>query len=131
VKATRLKGIKDFKAAQFGLHPIALDTWGHFVFLHLQGGKPAAAAAAAGQGLQEQQQDVPGVSEWLGKFTAMHVCVTWWYSVQAAYSLQRHTLHTRHCNGGGGVCVVVVAGGIHYTCQGSCAHSENLSSAES
>jgi hypothetical protein len=73
VKATRLKGIKDFKATQFGLHPIALDVWGHFVFLHLQGGKPAAAAAAArhegdpNQQQQQQQAAALSVGEWLGE----------------------------------------------------------------
>ncbi|WIA32975.1 hypothetical protein OEZ86_006137 [Tetradesmus obliquus] len=66
VKATRLKGIKDFKATQFGLHPIALDVWGHFVFLHLQGGKPAAAAAAAAAGGQQGQLEAPSVADWLG-----------------------------------------------------------------
>jgi hypothetical protein len=70
VKATRLKGIKDFKATQFGLHPIALDVWGHFVFLHLQGGKPAAAAAAArheGHPEQQQQAAVQNVAACLGE----------------------------------------------------------------
>jgi hypothetical protein len=58
VKATRLKGIQDFKASANGLHPIALDTWGHFVFIHLQGGAGRAAGAAPAQ--------PPGVAEWLG-----------------------------------------------------------------
>jgi hypothetical protein len=60
VKATRLKGIKDFKASQFGLHPIALDVWGHFVFLHLQGGRPPAADV-------ELQSTTPDVAAWLGR----------------------------------------------------------------
>lgn len=58
VKATRLKGIQDFKAGAFGLHPIAVDTWGHFVFLHLQGGGPVGQGAAV--------QAPLGVAEWLG-----------------------------------------------------------------
>lgn len=32
-KANRLKGIKNFKAADFGLLPIPIDTWGPFIFL--------------------------------------------------------------------------------------------------
>lgn len=63
VKATRLKGIKDFKAGQFGLHPIALDVWGHLVLIHLQGGSQAAAAAAA-TGADVQP---PRVADWLGE----------------------------------------------------------------
>eukprot|EP00775_Hariotina_reticulata_P012655 gene12655-12782_t len=60
VKATRLKGIKDFKASQFGLHPIALDVWGHFVFLHLQGGRPPPADALP------HSTAAPDVAAWLG-----------------------------------------------------------------
>lgn len=79
VKATRLKGIKDFKASQYGLHPIALDTWGDMVFLNLQGGRPTAGGAAA---VAEVQQSLPRVSEWLGapeaaeisSATARHPC---------------------------------------------------------
>jgi hypothetical protein len=73
VKATRLKGIKDFKATQFGLHPIALDVWGHFVFLHLQGGKPTAAAAAVGCE-QHGQPETRSVTEWLGEWTELRCC---------------------------------------------------------
>jgi hypothetical protein len=58
VKATRLKGIQDFKAGAFGLHPIAVDTWGHFVFLHLQRGGPVGQGAAV--------QAPLGVAKWLG-----------------------------------------------------------------
>lgn len=58
MKATRLKGIQDFKATAYALPPIAVDTWGHFVFIHLQGGAGAAAGAApAGP---------TGVAAWLG-----------------------------------------------------------------
>jgi hypothetical protein len=63
VKATRLKGIQDFKATAYGLHPIAVDTWGHFVFIHLQGGAGRAASAAAAAAA-----DPPGVAEWLGVY---------------------------------------------------------------
>ena len=31
--ATKLKGIKDFAAKDYGLEPIQLDTWGQFVFI--------------------------------------------------------------------------------------------------
>ena len=31
--ATKLKGIKDFAAKDYGLVPIQLDTWGQFVFI--------------------------------------------------------------------------------------------------
>ena len=31
--ATKLKGIKDFHAKDYGLVPIQLDTWGQFVFI--------------------------------------------------------------------------------------------------
>jgi hypothetical protein len=31
--ATKLKGIKNFKAQDYGLVPIRLDTWGQFVFI--------------------------------------------------------------------------------------------------
>ena len=31
--ATKLKGIKDFAAKDYGLVPIRLDTWGQFVFI--------------------------------------------------------------------------------------------------
>lgn len=31
--ATKLKGIKDFQAQDYGLVPIKLDTWGQFVFI--------------------------------------------------------------------------------------------------
>jgi len=61
VKATRLKGIQDFKASSYGLHPIAVDTWGHFVFLHLQGGAGRAAAQAPAAAASP-----PSVAEWLG-----------------------------------------------------------------
>jgi hypothetical protein len=58
VKATRLKGIQDFKAGTYGLHPIAVDTWGDLLFLHLQGG--------AGKAAGEVPPLPPGVGEWLG-----------------------------------------------------------------
>jgi hypothetical protein len=60
VKATRLKGIQGFKAGDFGLHPIAVSTWGHLVFLHLQGG---AGRAAGGQ---QEAPPPPNLEEWLG-----------------------------------------------------------------
>jgi choline monooxygenase len=34
-KATRLRGIKDFSAKNFGLVPIAVDQWGPFIFINL------------------------------------------------------------------------------------------------
>jgi hypothetical protein len=67
VKATRLKGIQDFKAGAFGLHPIAVDSWGHFVFLHLQGGGPVGQGATV--------QAPLGVAEWLGMW--MGHCLIW------------------------------------------------------
>ncbi|KAF8067235.1 choline monooxygenase [Scenedesmus sp. PABB004] len=57
VKATRLKGIQGFKASANGLHPIALDTWGPLVLLHLQGG---------GGGGASERPPPPGVVESLG-----------------------------------------------------------------
>ena len=33
-KATRLKGIKDFSAKNFGLNPIEVEKWGPFLFLN-------------------------------------------------------------------------------------------------
>lgn len=39
-KATRMAGIRNFRAADHGLHPIRLGVWGRFVFLNL--GKPPA-----------------------------------------------------------------------------------------
>ncbi|CAH1783946.1 unnamed protein product [Owenia fusiformis] len=35
MKATRLKGIKDFKASDFGLRPVQVSTWGPLVFVKL------------------------------------------------------------------------------------------------
>eukprot|EP00879_Flechtneria_rotunda_P017439 GHRR01018274.1.p3 GENE.GHRR01018274.1~~GHRR01018274.1.p3 ORF type:complete len:105 (+),score=30.94 GHRR01018274.1:744-1058(+) len=72
VKATRLKGIQHFKASQYGLHPIAVQAWGHFVFLHLNGGRPAPAqqiVRAATTGRQNSIQHAaspPSVEAWLG-----------------------------------------------------------------
>lgn len=60
IKATRLKGIKDFKASQYGLHPIQLDTWGHMVFIHLQGGRPPKAPGG---------ESPAGISDWLGNMS--------------------------------------------------------------
>ena len=34
-KATKLKGIKDFKPKEFGLHEIPLTEWGPFIFIHM------------------------------------------------------------------------------------------------
>ena len=34
-KATRLKGIQDFSAKNFGLIPIAVEKWGPFIFINL------------------------------------------------------------------------------------------------
>lgn len=69
VKATRLKGIQDFKASGYGLHPIAVDTWGHFVFLHLQGGAGRAAAQAPAAAAAPSP---PSVAEWLGMCQILH-----------------------------------------------------------
>lgn len=35
MKATRLKGIQDFSAKNFGLVPINVDHWGPFIFINL------------------------------------------------------------------------------------------------
>ena len=35
-KATRLKGIQDFAAKNFGLIPIEVDTWGPFIYINLR-----------------------------------------------------------------------------------------------
>jgi hypothetical protein len=64
LKATRLKGIQDFKVGTYGLHPIAVDTWGDLVFLHLQGG----AGKTAGEAVVPPSP--PGVGEWLGTVPA-------------------------------------------------------------
>lgn len=34
-KATRLAGIRNFRAADHGLVPISIGVWGRFLFLHL------------------------------------------------------------------------------------------------
>ncbi len=56
-KATRLKGIKNFKASDYGLHPICVDTWGQMVFIN------------AGRGEEHSDSDKQhgGVKQWLGK----------------------------------------------------------------
>ena len=43
--ATKLKGIKDFQAKDYGLVPIKLDTWGQFVFIMTD---PSRCAASFG-----------------------------------------------------------------------------------
>jgi choline monooxygenase len=35
IKATKLKGIKDFKPKDFGLHEVPLCVWGPFLFIHM------------------------------------------------------------------------------------------------
>lgn len=49
-QATRLKGIQNFKAADFGLVPLRVDQWGPFVFV------------SGAQGTT-----VPPLAEWLGE----------------------------------------------------------------
>lgn len=63
VKATRLKGIKDFKVRDFGLHPLAIDTWGDLVFIHARGGRPPQPETSA----KYAHSKTPNVSEWLGR----------------------------------------------------------------
>ena len=41
--ATKLKGIKDFQAKDYGLVPIKLDTWGQFVFIMADPSRCAAS----------------------------------------------------------------------------------------
>ncbi|CAL8471392.1 g10934 [Coccomyxa elongata] len=48
--ATKLKGIKNFKAQDYGLVPIRLDTWGQFVFI-----------------LADPTSEKGSVAEWLGE----------------------------------------------------------------
>lgn len=56
-KATRLKGIQNFKASEHGLHPIHLDVWGLFIWLYL-GKEPECS-----------------VTQWLGKNVGSQRCV--------------------------------------------------------
>ncbi|CAL5220057.1 g2008 [Coccomyxa viridis] len=48
--ATKLKGIKDFQAKDYGLVPIKLDTWGQFVFI-----------------MADPSSEKGSVAEWLGE----------------------------------------------------------------
>jgi len=67
-RALRLKGIQAFRAPEWGLHPIHLDTWGPWVFLNF-GGQQAGS-----EGLQGS------VEEWLGVWFGggLRGCVAVW-----------------------------------------------------
>ena len=43
-KASKLKGIKNFKASEMGLLPVSVDTWGGFAFI--QTGKDRSGLVA-------------------------------------------------------------------------------------
>mmetsp|Transcript_11861 Transcript_11861/g.24944 ORF Transcript_11861/g.24944 Transcript_11861/m.24944 type:complete len:440 (-) Transcript_11861:235-1554(-) len=53
-KATRLAGIKNFKAKDYGLVPIQVEIWGSFVFAYLGG-------------VTGEEATPPSVSEWFGE----------------------------------------------------------------
>lgn len=42
-RAPQVRGIQEFDAADYGLKPIQLETWGHFVFLKFSEGGESAA----------------------------------------------------------------------------------------
>eukprot|EP00878_Enallax_costatus_P036372 GHUV01040836.1.p1 GENE.GHUV01040836.1~~GHUV01040836.1.p1 ORF type:complete len:414 (+),score=106.34 GHUV01040836.1:946-2187(+) len=63
VKATRLKGIQDFKSRDYGLHPLVLDTLGDMVFIHAQGGRPPSTVESSAE---SKQAKLPKVLEFLG-----------------------------------------------------------------
>ena len=73
-KATRLKGIQGFRAAEHGLLPLAVEQWGGFVWV-CQAGPPAGGGQQQGQAQQEEQQQqqeeepgaAQGVAAWLGR----------------------------------------------------------------
>ncbi|KAK9817021.1 hypothetical protein WJX72_008478 [[Myrmecia] bisecta] len=66
-KATRLKGIKNFRAADMGLVPIQVDTWGQLIFLHFGAATETTAHREAGQLLS--------LRDWLGRGgEAMQAC---------------------------------------------------------
>lgn len=57
-KATRLKGIKDFKASENGLVPLHVDTWGPFVFVNAsKGAVPPLEQWLGGGGQRVRQQE--------------------------------------------------------------------------
>ncbi|KAI8466918.1 MAG: hypothetical protein J3K34DRAFT_460648 [Monoraphidium minutum] len=59
-KAPRMKGVQCFKASEWGLRPIPVDTWGPFVFLWLGGG-----GGGSGGG-EEPPPSPPPLQDWLG-----------------------------------------------------------------
>ena len=46
-KATRVKGIEGFRAADNGLVPMKVDTWGQLVFVRMAGQQAGAPGARA------------------------------------------------------------------------------------
>ncbi len=79
-QATRLKGIKDFSARDYGLHPITLDTWGPFIFLHLSRGPPALNTQSPprleASATRRAVPDLIGIEGWLG--ASAHSCCCLW-----------------------------------------------------
>jgi hypothetical protein len=47
-RAPRVKGIRNFKASEWGLRRVPLETWGPFVFLWLGGGGGGGGGAGCG-----------------------------------------------------------------------------------
>lgn len=68
-----MKGIQGFKASEWGLKPLDLDTWGPFIFLWMgAGGSGAAgsgdgAGSSSGGGSGSLVAGVPPLEEWLGE----------------------------------------------------------------
>jgi hypothetical protein len=69
-KAPRVKGIKGFKASEWGLKPIELDTFGPFIFLWFGGSSSSSdsssSSGSGGAGL-EAAESPPPVQQWLGE----------------------------------------------------------------
>ena len=59
-KATKLKGIRNFKASEMGLLPVPIDTWQGFAFIHP--GKHRQAQIPSLQPFDVVEQEIPLVS---------------------------------------------------------------------
>jgi hypothetical protein len=59
-KATRIKGIRDFNARDYGLVEIPLKEWGHLLCLKFhkgRGGQGASGESGRGRGRSEREPD--------------------------------------------------------------------------
>lgn len=84
-KAPRVKGIQGFRAAEWGLKPIRLDTLGPFIFLHLGGASGGSGSGGGGEssgvssegisssnvGSSGGSGELPSVAEWLGEWVTL------------------------------------------------------------